>query len=99
MSTTVKYLVRAVIAEGGAAPHPSRVESALDVAIQGAPENSGLRVIENFEVIDVTHAGEAAAFDQELLELARRKLVEFRGGRVTLTPEGYLAVTRLFGRA
>ena len=45
-------------------------------------------------------AGEAAAaFDRELLDLARRKLVEFHGGRVTLTPDGYLAVTRLFGRS
>ena len=98
MSKTVKYLVRAVIAEGVTAPHPSRLESALDAGIQGASEDSGLDSIENFEVIDVTNAGEAAAFDQELLDLARRKLVEFRGGRVTLTQEGYLAVTRLFGR-
>ena len=42
--------------------------------------------------------GEADAFDRELLDLARRKLVEFHGGRVTLTREGYLAITRLFGR-
>ena len=43
--------------------------------------------------------GEAAAFDRELLDLARRKLVEFHGGRVTLTREGYLAISRLFGRS
>ena len=43
--------------------------------------------------------GEAAAFDRELLDLARRKLVEFHGGRVTLTRQGYLAITRLFGRS
>ena len=42
--------------------------------------------------------GEAAAFDRELLDLARRKLVEFHGGRVTLTRDGYLAITRIFGR-
>jgi hypothetical protein len=42
--------------------------------------------------------GEADAFDRELLELARRKLVEFRGGTVVLTRDGYLAITRLFGR-
>ena len=38
------------------------------------------------------------AFDRELLELARRNLVEFRGGTVALTRDGYLAITRLFGR-
>ena len=42
--------------------------------------------------------GEADAFDRELLELARRKLVEFSGGTVALTREGHLAITRLFGR-
>lgn len=211
MSTTVKYLVRAKISEGRAAPHPSRLESALDVGIEGAPQDTGLDAIESFEVADVTHAdtsetqtdelarysialrtigqmwdgetvpepetyhhtesaynnghdvasyeaaklareaiadasvpsvqesaamqacrllveaygrgeqsggsiewedldeaheaalaalrGEASGFDQELLDLARRNLVEFHGGRVTLTPEGYLAITRLFGRS
>lgn len=213
MSTTIKYLVRAKISEGRAAPHPSRLESALDVGIEGAPEDCGLDAIESFEVADVTHAdtsaetqtdalarysialrtiaqmwdgetvpkpetyhdtesaynnghdvasyeaaklareaiadasvpsvvqesaamqacrllveayrrgeqsggsiewedldeaheaalgalrGEAGGFDQELLDLARRNLVEFHGGRVTLTPEGYLAITRLFGRS
>ena len=57
MSTTIKYLVRAKISEGRAAPHPSRLESALDVGIEGAPEDSGLDAIESFEVVDVTHAG------------------------------------------
>ncbi len=38
-------------------------------------------------------------FDRELLELARRNLVEFRGGTVALTRDGYLAITRLFGRS
>ena len=42
---------------------------------------------------------EAAAFDRELLDLARRRLVEFHDGRVTLTREGYVAITRLFGRS
>jgi hypothetical protein len=42
--------------------------------------------------------GEADAFDRDLLELTRRKLVEFSGGTVMLTREGYLAITRLFGR-
>lgn len=207
MSTTMKYLIRAKVGEGRAAPHPSCLESALDVGIQGAPENTGLDAIKSFEVVDVTHAGasaeaqrysvalrtiaqmwdgetvperetyhdtesaynnghdvasyeaaklareaiadasvpsvqesaamqacrllveaygrgeqsggsiewedlddaheaalaalrgEASGFDQELLDLARRKLVEFHGGRVTLTSEGYLAITRLFGRS
>jgi len=60
MSTTIKYLVRAKISEGRAAPHPSRLESALDVGIEGAPEESGLDAIESFEVVDVTHAGTTA---------------------------------------
>ena len=170
MNTTIKYLVRAKIIEGRAAPHPSRLESALDVGIEGAPEDTGLDAIESFEVVDVTHAGtsaalsrysialrtiaqmwdgetvpepetyhdtesaynnghdvacyeaaklareaisavesyprgedsggpiaeEAHAFDRELLELERRKLVELRGGTVTLTREGYLAMARRF---
>ena len=42
--------------------------------------------------------GEADALDGDLLELARRKLVEFRSGTVVLTRDGYLAITRLFGQ-
>lgn len=199
MSTTIKYLVRAKIIEGRAAPHSSQLESALDVGIEGAPEDTGLDAIETFEVVDVTHAGTSAgaqpgalarlfelhdetpsvltaedwaaaraefsrysialrtiaqmwdgetvpepetyddtesaynnghdvasyeaaklareaisavksyprgeesggpiaedahAFDRELLELERRKLVELRGGSVTLTREGYLAIAQ-----
>ena len=44
-------------------------------------------------------SAEAAAFDRELLDLVRRRLVEFHDGRVTLTREGYVAITRLFGRS
>lgn len=207
MNTTVKYLIRAEILEGRAAPHPSRLESALDVGIQGAPENTGLDAIKRFEVVDVTHAGTSAearrysialrtiaqmwdgetvpraetyhdtesaynnghdvasyeaaklarealaeasvlslsqdtaalqacrllveayrrgeesggsiewedldeahhaalaalrgtadAFERELLELERNKLIELRGGSVTLTREGYLAIARRFPR-
>ena len=87
MNTTIKYLVRAKIIEGRAAPHSSRLESALDVGIEGAPEDTGLDAIESFEVVDVTHADSCPAFSQ--YSIALRTIAQMWDGETVPEPETY----------